>query len=255
MILIQCSTRIYRRRARMLNGFWVHFAPRGYKCGDSQTGGRVLVRDAPLATIIADGLERYASGTFALKAELMRFWKSFPESPKNGKGDITHEKVNRILSRVVYAGYIESDIMELSLRPAKHPALISLATFQKIQDRAQGKAIAPARKNLDEAFPLRGSVFCGDCGKPMTGCYSIRSHKHLSLILLFLKGLHLLQQVHSARGLGSPVRNGTGQLEAIARLAWRDQQNGKNFVELSARTTFGPLGIEPPGSPAPQRKN
>jgi hypothetical protein len=70
----------------MLNGYWVHFAPRGYKYADCPTGGRVLVRDEPLATIIADGLERYASGAFGLKAELMRYWQKFPEFPKGDCG-------------------------------------------------------------------------------------------------------------------------------------------------------------------------
>lgn len=161
-----------RRRARMLNGYWVHFAPRGYKYEDGPTGGRVLVRDEPLASIIAEGLERYANGAFALKAELTRFWQGFAEFPKNGKGGITDEEVNRILNRVVYAGYIESEIMEVSMRPAKHPPLISLQTYQKIQERMNGKAVAPARANLDESFPLRGSVFCDECGKPLTACFT-----------------------------------------------------------------------------------
>lgn len=161
-----------RRRSRMLNGWWVHFAPRGYKYVDCPTGGRMLVRDEPLASIIAEGLERYASGAFALKAELMRFWESFPEFPKNGKGGITNQEVERMLSRVVYAGYIQSDEMDVSLRPAKHPPLISLETYQKIQERSRSRAVAPARKDLAEAFPLRGSVFCGECGKPLTAGFS-----------------------------------------------------------------------------------
>jgi len=31
-----------RVRARMLNGYWVHFAPRGYKYADGNSGGRVM---------------------------------------------------------------------------------------------------------------------------------------------------------------------------------------------------------------------
>jgi len=86
----------------------------------------------------------------------MRFWQGYSEFPKNGKGLVTNEEVNRILNRVVYAGYIQSDIMKISLRSAKHEGLITLETWQKIQDRMQVKAYTPARKNLDEEFPLRG---------------------------------------------------------------------------------------------------
>jgi site-specific DNA recombinase len=35
-----------------------------------------------------------------------------------------------------------------------------------------GVARAPARKDLNEAFPLRGFVTCGHCEKPMTACWS-----------------------------------------------------------------------------------
>lgn len=69
----------------------------------------------------------------------MKFWQGYSEFPKNGKGLVTNEEVNRILKCVVYAGYIQSDIMQISLRRAKHEPLISLETWQKIQDRMTEK--------------------------------------------------------------------------------------------------------------------
>ena len=177
-----------RRRARMLGCYWVHFKPRGYKYIDGEGGGRVLVRDEPLASIIAEGLEGYASKRFVLKAEVMRFWQGYSEFPKNGKGLIPNEEVNRILKRVVYAGYIQSDIMEISLRRAKHEPLISLETWQKIQDRMQVKAYVPARKNLDEDFPLRGSCRCAECENPLTACWSKGRTKYYPYYYCFTKG-------------------------------------------------------------------
>jgi site-specific DNA recombinase len=201
-----------RRRSRMLNGYWVHFAPRGYKYTNGAQGGRVLVRDEPLASIIAEGLERYASGAFTLKAEMKRFFESFPEFPKNGKGCVTDQEVDRILNRVVYAGYIESQIMDISLRPAKHAGLISLETYQKIQDRQNKKAVAPARKNLDEAFPLRGSVFCGDCGKPMTGCYSKGRTNTYPYYSCFSKGCNAFSKSIRREDLEAQFENILGTL-------------------------------------------
>lgn len=176
-----------RRRARMLNGYWVHFAPIGYKYASKPGHGKVLVRNEPLASIVAEGLEGYASGRFQLKAEVKRFFEQFPEFPKDAKGEISNENVNRILSRVIYAGHIQSDIMDVSLRPAQSEPLISLETYQKIQMRMQEKPKIPARKNLNEDFPLRSAVRCGDCDNPLTACWTKGRNKHYPYYYCFTK--------------------------------------------------------------------
>jgi site-specific DNA recombinase len=78
-------------------------------------------------------LEGYASGRFQIKAEVKRFFEQFPAFPKDVNGEVRNEHVNRILSRVIYAGHIQSDAMGVSLRPAHNESLISLETYQKIQ--------------------------------------------------------------------------------------------------------------------------
>lgn len=63
--------------------------------------------------------------------------------------------------------------------PAKHEPLISFETFQRIQERLRGTANVPARKDLNQDFPLRGFVDCHGCGKPLMGCWSTgRSTRH-----------------------------------------------------------------------------
>ncbi len=57
-------------------------------------------------------------------------------------------------------------------RQGQHEGLISVETFQRIQDRRAGKAITPARKDIKEEFPLRGFVTCADCGEPLRSCWS-----------------------------------------------------------------------------------
>lgn len=176
-----------RRRARMLNGYWVHFAPIGYKYASKPGHGKVLVRNEPLASIVADGLEGYASGRFQVRAEVKRYFEQFPEFPKNAKGEVSNEHVNRILSRVIYAGHIQSDIMDVSLRPAQNAPLISLATHRKIQQLMQEKAYIPARKDLNEDFPLRGAVRCADCDNPLTACWTKGRSKHYAYYYCFSK--------------------------------------------------------------------
>lgn len=176
-----------RRRARMLNGYWVHFAPIGYKYISKQGHGKVLVRNEPLASIVAEGLEGYASGRFQIRAEVKRFFEQFPEFPKDAKGEVSNEHVNRILGRVIYAGHIQSDIMDVSLRPAQNEPLISLETYQKIQQRMQEKPKIPTRKNLSEDFPIRGAVRCSDCDNPLTACWTKGRSKHYPYYYCFSK--------------------------------------------------------------------
>ncbi|MET0667236.1 MAG: zinc ribbon domain-containing protein [Methyloceanibacter sp.] len=70
----------------------------------------------------------------------------------------------------------------------KHEALISYATFQAIQDRLHAKAKVPARKDLNQDFPLRGFVTCGCCGTALTACWSTGSHARYAYYLCPKKG-------------------------------------------------------------------
>lgn len=161
-----------RQRARLLNGYWTFSKPPGYRYEARPGEGKVLVRDEPLASIIQEGMEGFASGRFQTQAEVKRFFESFPAFPKTRHRTVTNEAVNRILTRVLYAGHLERPDWNVPLRPAKHEGLVSLATFERIQARLNEGAKVPARANLDGDFPLRGAVLCGDCGKPLTACWS-----------------------------------------------------------------------------------
>ena len=157
-----------RMRARMLGGYWVFNAPIGYRYEKSGSGGSILVRDEPVASIIEEGLTGFASGRFNSKAEVKRFLESHPEFPVCRHGYLTNEQAHRIMTRPIYAGYVESDVWRVSLRPGQHEAIIPLATFHQIQERLIGKPLAPTRSDVHVDFPLRGHVTCGDCSHPMT---------------------------------------------------------------------------------------
>ncbi|MEO8724046.1 MAG: recombinase family protein, partial [Sphingobium sp.] len=168
-----------RMRARLQGGYWVFNAPFGYRYERSPAGGADLVRDEPLASIIAEGLEGYACGRFNSKAEVKRFFESHPQFPVCRHGYLTNEQVHRIMTRPIYAGYVESKVWVVSLRPGQHEALIPMATFHLIQERLAGKPFAPARADVHLDFPLRGWVSCGTCSHPMTANWSQgRSRKY-----------------------------------------------------------------------------
>lgn len=161
-----------RMRARAMNGYWVTKAPIGYRYERIAGHGKLLVRHEPLASIIADALEGFASGRLQSMTEVKRFLESQPAYPRNSNNEVHIGRVEEMFDRSVYAGHITHEGWGLHLVPGKHEALISLATWQAIQERRYGKPKVPARVDQSADFPLRGFVCCATCSEPLTACWS-----------------------------------------------------------------------------------
>ncbi len=73
---------------------------------------------------------------------------------------------------MTYAGYIEHEPWGITRRKGHHEPIISLATYETIQQRKVARPLAPARKDINRDFPLRGFVTCACCNKPMTAAWS-----------------------------------------------------------------------------------
>ncbi len=157
-----------RMRARMLNGYWVFRCPIGYRYEKTSDRGKILVRDEPLASIVTEALEGFASGRFPIQADVERFLAAQPEFPIQA----LPTRITDLMQRLVYTGYMEFQPWGVTLRKGHHEPLISMETFRRIQERRSGAAKAPSRQNTREDFPLRGFVVCGDCGSPLTSCWS-----------------------------------------------------------------------------------
>jgi len=166
---------IQKMKARVEAGFWVFRAPVGYKHVPAKGGGgKVLVPNDPLASVVREALDGYASGRFASQAEVQRFLERDPHFPKDLKnGSLRPMTVTRLLKKVAYAGYVEAPKWGVSVREGQHEGLISFETYQRIQDNLEGKKRAPAaRKDYHVDFPLRGFVACACCGNAMTAAWS-----------------------------------------------------------------------------------
>ena len=159
-------------RARVMNGYWVSHAPVGFKYEKVKGHGKLLTRDEPLASIVQEALEGFASARFETRAEVKRFLENQTDFPRTRYGHVTNETVNRLLNRPHYAGYIEFPIWDVPMRKGHHEGLISFETYQTIQERLHEKPKAAARPDLNADFPLRGFVLCNDCDNPLTACWS-----------------------------------------------------------------------------------
>lgn len=162
-----------RMKGRMMNGYSVFAAPVGYEYRKHKTHGKLLTPVEPLASIIKEAFEGYASGRFATQADIKRFLEAQPEFPKDlPNGLIRQQKITNLISRVLYAGYIEHEPWGITRRKGHHKAIISLETFEKVQARRNNMKFTPKRSNTNEDFPLRGAVACASCGKHMTAYWA-----------------------------------------------------------------------------------
>ena len=164
---------VQKMKARVEKGFWVFRAPVGYRYEKSPHGGKVLVPDEPLASIVREALEGFANGRFTSQTEVKRFLESFPTYPKDTPKDEIHpQTVVRLLGKAVYAGCVSAPEWGVSMREGQHEGLITLAEFERIQKRLKEGVYAPTRKDIKEDFPLRGAVSCGSCATPLTAGWS-----------------------------------------------------------------------------------
>jgi site-specific DNA recombinase len=163
---------LQKMKARVEQGFYVFKVPVGYRYEKSDGKGKVLVRNEPQASIVQEALEGFATGRFQTQAEVKRFLESRPEFPKAACEAVRYQNVANVLTRSVYAGFVEAPNWGVTLRKGHHEPLIGAETYRKIQARITEDARLPARKDLDIDFPLRGFVLCADCGGSMTACWS-----------------------------------------------------------------------------------
>lgn len=177
-----------RMRARVMNGYYVFKRPVGYNYAAVRGQGKMLVRDEPIASVIQEALESYASGRFQILAEIQRFLEAHPSFPRGKDGKVHSTRINELLTRPVYAGYVEAPDWGISLRKGLHEPLISFETYKRIQLRLEQQCKAPARCDIRFDFPLRGAVCCDDCNQPLTASWSTGRSSRYAYYLCSHKG-------------------------------------------------------------------
>ncbi|WP_285674171.1 recombinase family protein, partial [Paralimibaculum aggregatum] len=139
---------VQKMRARVLDGYWLFSPVLGYRYDKVPGQGKMLVPDEPNAMIVREALEGFAAGRLQSPAEVQRFLERFPSIPKDRYGRVRLQLAIETLRRPLYAGYLSVPKWDIHLQPGRHEALIDFETWTKIQDRLDGKPLAPARKDI-----------------------------------------------------------------------------------------------------------
>lgn len=168
---------IQKMRSRVDQGYWLFNQPVGYKFQKASDGGKIITPDEPNASIIREALEGYANGRFDTGADVRRFLSGHPSIMGSRKTPLSHQYPFNVLRQPLYAGYMTIKKWNIQMRRGKHEPLISLETWQKIQDRLDGKSPKPARAHVHEDFPMRHFVSCSCCDTPMTSAWSKGRYK------------------------------------------------------------------------------
>ncbi len=169
---------IQKTKARLEAGYNTFPPPVGYTWGKVAPPGKLYVRKEPLASIVTEALEGFATGRFASQAEVQRFLEDQPAFPKASGGRVRPQRVTDILTRSVYAGFVEHAPWGVTRRKGHHAPLISAELFQRIQDMRAGRAKITKRADLGQDFILRGAVLCAECDAPYRSAWSKGKYKH-----------------------------------------------------------------------------
>ncbi|MEM9761912.1 MAG: recombinase family protein [Pseudomonadota bacterium] len=241
-----------KMKARMQAGYWVHMAPVGYRYTSIPGRGKLLVPDQPLASIIVEAFEGYASGRFGSQAEVRGFFLSFPDFPRNKRRDITQQRVTDILSHPIYTGYICSESYEVSWQKGQHAPLISLELFDKVQARRRGAAKAPKRANIGDIFALRGMVECAECHVPLRSSITRGNGGHYPYYLCQTKSCSaygkstprdkLEDEVGALVKQLQPTKGLIAMATAMFRRAWTGRQDQAAEIRRAAHRQIA--GIE-----------
>lgn len=162
--------------ARLERGYWPFDTPPGLKNIKDPVHGKLLSPDEPKASIVKEALEGFAFNRFPEQVDVQHFLEQRGFYHRKKKDVVHLEQVKRLLTRVLYAGYVEYEPWKVGRRKGHHQGLIDLTTFEKIQDKLNGTMKAAARKDIHLDFPARGFVTCSECRKPITAAWTTKNN-------------------------------------------------------------------------------
>ncbi|MGC9962801.1 MAG: recombinase family protein [Acidimicrobiales bacterium] len=156
------------QKAKM--GGWPHSAPLGYLNVRECIGGRQvahIVPDPERAPFITAAFELYATGEWTIERlaqELAHRGLRNRARRDRPVGPIGTSALADILSNRAYAGTVSWDGIDY---PGLHEPLVDTASFDRVQDLLAARAARGTRERRHNHY-LKGSLFCGVCGRGLS---------------------------------------------------------------------------------------
>ncbi|MFT3686391.1 MAG: recombinase family protein [Phycisphaerales bacterium] len=167
-----------RMRDRLRSRIWVFRPPIGYRFARHAEHGRMMVPDEPLASMIKEALEGFACGRFDGQIDVQRFLERQDAFPKNREGGVHLHRVKQLLTCQLYSGYFDFPQWDIGWTQGLHDPLISLATYNRIQERLGLRArrpIAPTYAKISHFAALSSVTSAGTGSQPLGPRGSTRS--------------------------------------------------------------------------------
>ena len=169
----QCSDGMSQK---INQGIWPWCPPIGYRPNGAKKRGEKKTEPDPIHEkifpIIQQGLKEYQKGIYSM-AELARLFDQYGLKRATGK-KTTIQVVDRITSDYLkfYSGILHNPFTDEDIK-GQHKAMITSEEMYRIQLIRSGKGVNNIiRDKYNPLFPLRRSVLCFACNKPMTGSIS-----------------------------------------------------------------------------------
>lgn len=168
---------LQKMKARLQRGIYcIPKPPYGYKYEKSKLyGGKILIKNKKEADIISQAFTNFVIGKLYYIKDVMDF---INKHPLNNKRKLNIDTIKRMLTNIVYTGYIEYVKWNIPLTKGIHEPIISLKLFEEIKQKLSGKIPQRTRKDMRSDFPLRGYVNCIYCHHPLTASWSTSSTKN-----------------------------------------------------------------------------
>jgi site-specific DNA recombinase len=163
--VVDALSRNVRRgnRTKVENGWLPSMAPQGYL---NERAGKTIVPDPDRFRLYRQMWDLMLTGAYSPR----RIWEIATREwglctirrRRIGGAPITLSSVYKMLTNTFYAGVID---WEGESFPGKHPAMVTLDEFQRVQELL-GRPGRPRRKT--HVFAYTGLIHCGECGFSVT---------------------------------------------------------------------------------------
>jgi site-specific DNA recombinase len=161
-------------RTKREKGWYPGRAPIGYLNGSSTTGEKVIIPDQERFSVLRRMWELLLSGGYSvpeiLRIATHKMGLRTPKRKRVGGKPLSESGAYRVFSNPFYSGHLVHDGQWYA---GRHPAMITLAEFDKAQELL-GRANRARPKT--HSFAYTGLLRCGTCGASITAEEKVNRH-------------------------------------------------------------------------------